>query len=196
MDEAFNTWFKREILAHEEILMRFLFRVWPRRDERDDIRQETYARVYEAAQKARPQAPKAFLFATARHLMADRVRRERIVSIQAGGDSDYLNVLIDEISPEQRVSATEELTRLARAFDRLPPKCREVMWLRRVKELSQREIGAKLGLKQKAIEKHLTNGARLLAQYMKTNTLIPRANATNAAETDETEHEHGKHQTD
>jgi RNA polymerase sigma-70 factor (ECF subfamily) len=196
MDEAFNTWFKREILAHEEILMRFLSRVWPRRDEHDDIRQEAYARVYEAAQKARPQAPKAFLFATARHLMTDRVRRERIVSIQAGGDSEYLNVLIDEISPEQRVSATEELTRLARAFDRLPPKCRDVMWLRRVKELSQKEIGAKLGLKQKAIEKHLTKGARLLAQYMKTNTLTRRAGATHEVETDETEHEHGKHQTD
>jgi RNA polymerase sigma factor (sigma-70 family) len=196
MDEAFNTWFKREILAHEEILMRFLCRVWPRRDERDDIRQETYARVYEAAQKARPQAPKAFLFATARHLMTDRVRRERIVSIQAGGDSDYLNVLIDEISPEQRVSATEELTRLARAFDRLPPKCREVVWLRRVKELSQKEIGAQLGLKQKTIEKHLTIGLRLLAQYMKGNTLIPRAGAASAADTDETGHEHGKHQTD
>jgi RNA polymerase sigma factor (sigma-70 family) len=196
MDEAFNTWFKREILAHEEILMRFLHRVWPRRDEHDDIRQEAYARVYEAARKARPQAPKAFLFATARHLMTDRVRRERIVSIQAGGDSEYLNVLIDEISPERRVSATEELTRLARAFDRLPPKCRDVMWLRRVKELSQREIGAKLGLKQKAIEKHLTKGARLLAQYMKTNTLTPRAGATHEVETDETEHEHGKHQAD
>jgi RNA polymerase sigma-70 factor (ECF subfamily) len=70
------------------------------------------------------------------------------------------------------------------------------MWLRRVKELSQREIGAKLGLKQKAIERHLTKGARLLAQYMKTNTLTRRAGATNEVETDETEHEHGKHPTD
>jgi RNA polymerase sigma-70 factor (ECF subfamily) len=90
---------------HEGILMRFLARVWSRRDEIPDIRQEAYARVYEAAQKARPQAPKAFLFTTARHLMADRIRRERIVSIQAGGENEYLNVLIDEISPEQRVSA-------------------------------------------------------------------------------------------
>jgi DNA-directed RNA polymerase specialized sigma24 family protein len=81
--------------------MRLLSRVWPRRDEHPDIRQEAYARVYEAARKARPVAPKAFLFATARHLMADRVRRERIVSIQAGGENEYLNVLIDEISPEQ-----------------------------------------------------------------------------------------------
>src|SRR5262249_44566589 len=129
MAEPLDTWFKREILCHEEILMRFLARVWPRRDELPDIRQECYARVYEAACKGRPSAPKAFLFATARHLMTDRIRRERIVSIHAGGDSEYLNVLVDEISPERSVMATSELARLARAFDRLTAKCREVVWL-------------------------------------------------------------------
>jgi RNA polymerase sigma-70 factor (ECF subfamily) len=74
-----------EILSHEDISCDSSRVFAPRRDEHPDIRQEAYARVYEAARKARPVAPKAFLFATARHLMADRVRRERIVSIQAGG---------------------------------------------------------------------------------------------------------------
>lgn len=196
--EPLDTWFKREVLRHEEILMRFLSRVWPRRDERDDIRQEAYARVYETARKSRPGAPKAFLFATARHLMADRIRRDRVVSIKAGGENEYLNVLVDEISPEQRVSAKEELTRLARAFDRLPPKCREVVWLRRVKELSQKEIAERLGLKQKTVEKHLTSGARLLSQYMRTNTLIPREHwiSEDNIEKDETQHEHGAQKPD
>ena len=145
MGDLLDTWFKREILSHEVILMRFISRVWPRHDEIADIRQEAYARVYEAAREARPQSPKAFLFATARHLMADRIRRERIVSIRAGGDSDYLNVLVDEISPERRVGAHQELARLAQAFDRLSEKCREVMWLRRVKGLSQKEAAEQLG---------------------------------------------------
>src|SRR5688572_20250107 len=135
MGEHLDTWFKREILSQEAILMRFIARVWPRRDEVADLRQETYARVYEAAREVRPLSPKAFLFATARHLMADRIRRERIVSIRAGGDINDLNVLVDEISPEQRVGAHQELARLARAFDRLSAKCREVVWLRRVKGL-------------------------------------------------------------
>ena len=52
MEEPLDSWFKREILMHEEILMRFLARVWRRRDEMADIRQEAYARVYEAAQKS------------------------------------------------------------------------------------------------------------------------------------------------
>src|SRR5579871_3155405 len=184
MEERLEIWFKREILSHEEMLMRFLARVWPRRDELADIRQEAYARVYEAAVKARPQAPKAFLFATARHLMADRVRRERIVSIRASGDTDFLNVLVDELSPERRASAGEDLARLARAFDRLSAKCREVVWLRRVREFSQKEVAEHLGLSEKTVEKHLRTGARLLAHYTRTNALIPRSAQTELHDSD------------
>jgi RNA polymerase sigma factor (sigma-70 family) len=195
MGEQLEAWFKREILSHEDMLMRFLARVWPHRDELSDIRQEAYARVYEAALKSRPQAPKAFLFTTARHLMADRIRRERIVSIRAGGDTDYLDVLVDEISPERRVSAGEELSRLAHAFDRLSSRCREVVWLRRVKELSQREVAVHLSLSEKTVEKHLRVGARLLAQYTRSNILMPRPSLTDTdgRDNDEEEDEHSTH---
>jgi RNA polymerase sigma factor (sigma-70 family) len=198
MGEPLDTWFKREILTHEEILVRFIARIWPRRHEIADIRQEAYARVYEAARQIRPQSPKAFLFATARHLMADRIRRERIVSIRAGGEIDPLNVLVDEISPERRVGAHQELARLAQAFDRLSMKCREVVWLRRVKELSQKEVADRLGLTEKTIEKHLRTGARQLAHYMRENALSPRtfANETDEADHDEARREHGTHEHD
>jgi RNA polymerase sigma-70 factor (ECF subfamily) len=191
MEEPLDTWFKREILTHEGILMGFLARVWSRRDELPDIRQESYARVYEAAQKARPQAPKAFLFTIARHLMADRIRRERIVSIQAGGEKEYLNVLVDEISPERRVSANQELVRLARAFDRLSPNCREVVWLRRVKDLSQKEVAQRMGLAEKTIEKHLRQGARLLAHYMRAHVPPDRLHGLEVDAPDDDDIEYG-----
>jgi RNA polymerase sigma factor (sigma-70 family) len=199
MGESLDTWFKREILSHEAVLVRFIARVWPRRDEIADIRQEAYARVYEAAQQARPHNPKAFLFATVRHLMADRIRRERIVSIRAVGENDYLFVLVDEISAEQRVGAHQELSRLAQAFDRLSAKCREVVWLRRVKELSQKEVAEQLGLSEKTVEKHLSNGARQLAHYMRENALpgAPRAMLpieSDEAEKNEARCEHGTDQ--
>ncbi|WP_414703801.1 RNA polymerase sigma factor [Povalibacter sp.] len=174
--------------------MRFIARVWPRHHEIADIRQEAYIRVYEATRVARPQSPKAFLFATARHLMADRIRRERIVSIRAGGDNEFLNVIVEEISPERRVSAHQELARLARAFDRLPAQCREVLWLRRVKELSQREVAERMGLSEKTIEKHLRTGTRLLARYTQENALEPRINDTDELESDETGRDHGPQQ--
>jgi len=192
--EPLDAWFKREILSHEEILVRFISRVWPRSDEIADIRQDAYVRVYEAARQVRPHMPKAFLFATTRHLMADRVRRERIVPIRAAGDSEFLNALAEEISTEQRVSGYQELVRLARAFDRLSEKCREVVWLRRVKELSQKEVANRLGLAEKTVEKHLRTGARQLAHYMRENALVASTKQGAEIEIYEGSREQGPHQ--
>ncbi|MBL8271990.1 RNA polymerase sigma factor [Steroidobacter sp.] len=167
MAEPLDTWFRREILIHEASLMRFLGHAWPYRDEHADIRQEAYVRVYAAALQAVPSNPRAFLFAIARHIMADRRRRERVVSIQAAGDSDFSNDLVDEQTPERSLGARQELLRLTQAFDRLPAKCREVFWMRRVQDLSQREVAQQLGVSENTIEKQICRAARLLAQYIR-----------------------------
>ena len=138
-------------------------RCWPHRDEIHDLRQEIYARVYEAAGKALPQQPKAFLFASARHLLADRARRAKVVSIEPMGDFEPSHVLVDEVSPERWCGGRQALKRLADAFDRLPDRCREVVWLRRVEELSQKDVALRLGISEKTVEKHIAKGMRLLA---------------------------------
>jgi RNA polymerase sigma-70 factor (ECF subfamily) len=94
--------------------------------------------------------------------MTDRLRREHVVSIEAVGDIEELNVLIDELTPERRSIARQEFKRLANAFDRLPAKCREVLWLRRVQELSQREVAVHLRITESAVEKHISRAVRLL----------------------------------
>jgi RNA polymerase sigma factor (sigma-70 family) len=165
MNESLDAWFSSEILVHEQALTYYLRRCWPQRDELHDLRQEIYVRVYEAAGKALPTTPKSFLFATARHLMADRVRRSRVVSIEAVGDFESLNVLVDEITPERWFSGRQILKRLAEAFDRLPDRCREVVWLRRVEELSQKEVAMRLGISEKTVEKHVAKGMRLIAGH-------------------------------
>jgi RNA polymerase sigma-70 factor (ECF subfamily) len=166
MDESVETWFAREILAHEDALMRYLRRCWPHPDDLLDLRQETYIRVYEAARRERPYQPKSFLFTAARHLMADRLRRGRVVSIEAVGDFESLNVPVDEAGPERRHDARQSLRRLAEAFDRLPDRCREVMWLRKVEELPQKEVARRMGVAEKTVEKQVAKGARLIADYM------------------------------
>lgn len=166
MDETAEQWFVREVLPHEASLMRYLRRVWSHAAGIQDLRQEIYIRMLEAAEKSRPLAPKSFLFATARHLMADRVRRERIVSIETRGDLETLNVAADEISPEQRTGAYQELRQLAWAFDLLPTRCRTVMWMRKVENLSQKEVAAQLGISEKAVGKQVARGIRLLSEAL------------------------------
>lgn len=165
--ESLDIWFRSEILCHEKPFMRFLARLWPHRDELEDIRQESYSRVYQAALRARPEIPKAFLFATARHLLVDWKRRERIVTFCAGANEAYQDTLVDEISPEQQILANIELAHLNRAISRLSPKCREVVWMRRVQGLSQREVAERLGVSEKMVEKHLQLGMRRLAEWVR-----------------------------
>src|SRR3546814_7274005 len=114
---------------------------------------------------SRPTSPRAFLFTTTRYLVTDRLRRGRVVSIEPVGDPAALNVLFDEVSPERRLDAHQILHRLGAAFDRLPPRCREVVWLRRVEELPQKEVAARLGINQKKVEKQVAKGVRLLAGH-------------------------------
>ena len=165
MPTPLDDWFADEILVHEEALLHFLARAWPQRDELHDLRQEIYVRVYEAAGKALPAQPKAFLFTTARHLLTDRIRRNKVVSIEPVGDFERLLVLVDDVSPERWCGGRQVLKRLSDAFDRLPDRCREVVWLRRVEHLSQREVAQRLGISEKTVEKHIAKGMRLIAGY-------------------------------
>jgi RNA polymerase sigma-70 factor (ECF subfamily) len=195
MDGSLDAWFAAEILVHEEALLRYLRRTWFERDEVHDLRQEIYVRIYEAAAKARPAAPKSFLFATARHLMTDRLRRRRVVSIDAMGDLEDSNVLVDELSPERRCDARQTLRRMARALDSLPARCREVVWLRRVEELPQKQVAARLGISEKTVEKQLAKGMRLIAdRFYGGETMQSRSRAARTAAEDG--NRHGQQQTD
>jgi RNA polymerase sigma factor (sigma-70 family) len=183
-----DRWFATEILPHEAALTRYLKRVWYDPGEVPDFRQEIYVRIYESAAKERPTTPKAFLFATARNLLADRVRRERIVSIDYTQDLDALNVLIDEISPEQRLSARQELRRLAAGFDELSDDCRNVIWLRRVEGLSQKETAARLGMLESTLASHVCRGMKVL---MKTVFGSEHDDAPESAKASSAERDHG-----
>lgn len=192
MDTALDAWFADEILVHEAALVHYLRRVWAHIDDVHDLRQEIYVRVYEAAGRARPHQPKSFLFATARHLMTDRLRRGRVVSIEPVGDFESLNVLVDEVTPERRLGARQNLRRLADAFDLLPGRCREVVWLRRVEELPQKEVAARMGITEKTVEKQVAKGMRLLAEHYYGAAQSPADDAQDA----DRNREHGRKQTD
>jgi RNA polymerase sigma-70 factor (ECF subfamily) len=167
MPTELDEWFVREILVHERALTQYLYRCWSRPDEVHDLRQEVYVRVYEAAARSRPTTPRAFVFATARHLMTDRLRRGRVVSIEPVGDFESSNVyLIDEVSPERWFGTRQALRRLVEALDALPRRCREVVWLRRVEELSQNDVAQRLGISGRTVDQHRAKGMRLLADRL------------------------------
>jgi RNA polymerase sigma factor (sigma-70 family) len=182
MSRDLDHWFVDEILPHEAALMRYLKRVWKSPAEVSDLRQETYVRVYESASQALPRSPKNFLFTTARNLLVDKMRRERIVSIDYTQDLESLDVWVDELTPERRLNARQELQRLADAFDCLPETTRAAIWLRRVAGLSQRQAAESLGIEEGALEGHMTRGLRSLAKSLLSEPACNEHQARNSSD--------------
>jgi RNA polymerase sigma-70 factor (ECF subfamily) len=143
---------------------------------------------------ARPPVARYFLFNVARHLLTDRLRRRRIVSIESVGDFDLSNVLVDEISPERRLDAHQQLKRLAQALNDLPPKCRQVVWMRRVEALSQKQVAERLGVSERTVESHVLKGMYLLKQALYGRAASGKPDE--ASSTQQTGSEHGRHHTD
>jgi RNA polymerase sigma-70 factor (ECF subfamily) len=165
-DRPVDEWFMREVLPLEPMLTRYLQRNWRNEAEINDMRQETYARVYEAATRERPLQIKPFLFQVARNLIIDRVRKQSVVSLESVADFDLLNVSDEEPSIEAHVAARQELRLLQAALDLLPPRCRQVVVLCKVEGLSQKDVAARMGVTTETVENQVAKGMRLLAHAL------------------------------
>jgi RNA polymerase sigma factor (sigma-70 family) len=158
-----KAWFIREVLPLETMLMHFLRQNWRDANEVADLRQEVYVRIYEAAQKEIPEAAKPFVFAIARNLLVDRVRRERIIPIDTVTDLDALNIASAEAGPDRIVMGRDALRRLRAALAGLPQELREIVILRKIEGLSRQQIAARLGVTERTVSRRIAESARALA---------------------------------
>ena len=130
----------------------------------DDLVQEVFARIWALEDLSNIRNGRAYLYATLQHLLVEKVRRSRIVSIETLGDVDSLNVIDGSPGPERRVSASQEVERLRRIVAELPQQCRRVFELRKFHGLSQRDIAQLMGLSEKTIENYIARAlTRILA---------------------------------
>jgi len=146
-------WFKAQILPHEAALRRRLASM--RIPDVEDIVSEVLTRAYASDNWRRMDQGRALVFQIARNLLVDAARRHAIVSIEFVADLEVLHLDDGGPSPEAAAAARDELRRLQRVLDTLPPQQRRVFLMRRVQELSPREIAAQLRLSVSTVEKHL-----------------------------------------
>lgn len=159
-------WFVREVLPLEAMLLHFLHRNWRNPSDIEDLRQDIYTLVLRAAKEQIPENPKPFVMAIARNLIIDRVRREQIVPIDAAADLDAVDMATDAPGPERSAVARDILRKLQGALDQLPPRCREVVILRRIEGLPRHEIAARLGISEKTVADHITRGMCVVADEL------------------------------
>lgn len=161
-----DDWFMREVLPLEAILIQFFRQNWRNWSDIADLRQEVYMRVYEAAQKKIPEQTRAFVLTTARNIVIDRVRQERIIPIEMVSDLEALGVASDQAGPDRVVLGRDALRRLQSALETLPRRMREAVVFRKLDGLSHREIAVRMGIAEFTVHRHITEGMRALADAL------------------------------
>ena len=159
-------WFHHEILPHEPMLRAWLRAKFPSVTDPDDLVQETFSRVLQARATAPIASAKAFLFTTARNLALDQVRRQKIMGSEALTETAADFVFDDVPGVSEIVGRRQELELLTQAIQSLPERCRQVLTLRKIYGLSQKEIAAQLGISEHTVEAQVGNGMRRCAEFL------------------------------
>jgi RNA polymerase sigma factor (sigma-70 family) len=157
-----DDWFTREVLPLEAALTRFLRRRWRHDSDIADLRQEVYVRLCDSARNGAPRQVKPFVFTVARNLIIDLARREPPLGSHTLADEASSEVA-DMILPDHEAIAREGLQILQHAMNQLPHRCREVVLLRRLEGLSQRDTAARMGITEHTVERQMVKGMRSLA---------------------------------
>jgi RNA polymerase sigma factor (sigma-70 family) len=165
-DDAISAWFLREIMPLEAILMHYLRHNWRNPSDIADLRQEVYARVFEAARERVPDNPKRFLLTSARNLLIDLVRREQVVPMETFADFESLSIAAEAPEPDRAVIEQEELRRLKTALEQLPARTREAVTLACFEGLSRPEIARRMGITPSRVSHHLADGAFILGDIL------------------------------
>jgi RNA polymerase sigma factor (sigma-70 family) len=159
-------WLARHLLPHEPVLRARVRRMNICGLEVDDVIQEVYARIVSQPSLDVIKYPLQYAMRTATAVVIDHMRHARVIPIHAMGTLNHLEVLSPDVSAEQRLEFREEIAAVAGLLAQLPERTREILILRRIQGLSQRETSERLGISVKTVEKHMAQGvAALMALF-------------------------------
>jgi RNA polymerase sigma factor (sigma-70 family) len=173
-DPALARWYGEEVQPHEAPLQAWLAGRFPNVADVDDIVQESVLRVLRARGNGPILSPKSLLFVAARNLALNRLRDAQRKPVQPLADFDLGGVLDEHEDIRETVARLEEFRVLIEAIQSLPQRCRQVMTLRRIYGLSQKEVAAQLGISEHTVEAQSTIGLDKCSEFFRARGHVSR----------------------
>jgi RNA polymerase sigma factor (sigma-70 family) len=145
------------IRRHHESLMRFLRQRLRVKEDAADVAQETYIRMMQYEGTRHIASPSSMLFRIAINVANDLGRSEQARRVSNQVPLDGVELAADLPTPERQIAAEQDLELLYATIEQLPPKCRNVFLLSRVKRMTYPEIAQHCGISVKMVEKHISH---------------------------------------
>lgn len=159
-------WFAEQVHTHDSSLKAYLRGQFPSVRDVDDVVQESYLRVWRRQLVNPIQSAKAFLFQVARHLAIDSIRHRQVIQLESLGNEEECPIVEETRNAAAQLCYAEKIELLAAAFVNLPPRCREILTLRKLKGVPIREIAQKMNLAEGTVENQITRGIHLCRAYL------------------------------
>ena len=160
-------WFTEEVQPHDAQLKAYLRSSFPAVRDIEDVVQESYLRIWRSRAAKPIYSAKAFLFKIARHVALNLLDRQRGSPVVFVGDLAVLPALEEKPGVVEAIGKAEKVRLLAEALATLPPRCREITVLRKLRAIPQREVATRLGIAEKTVEEQVARGVRRCEAYLR-----------------------------
>ena len=152
------------IRRYHDSLIHFLQQRLRVPEDAHDVAQETYVRLLQYQDSTHVSSPSSMLFRIAINVANDLGRADKVRHIADQCPVDEVELVSEQPSAERELSAAEDLALVRAAIEGLPPKCRQVFLLSRVRQMSYPQIARHCGISVKMVEKHVSHALKICAQ--------------------------------
>ncbi|MDB6169596.1 MAG: polymerase, sigma-24 subunit, subfamily [Verrucomicrobia bacterium] len=171
-DSETAQWFDEKIRPHQPALRAWFRARFPTLTDPDDVLQDCYLRLLRAHETGTVKNSKAFLFTAVRNAALDILRRGRIVTMEPLVNATPSFVLENTPGVVETVCCAQEIEILHQAIEALPERCREIMTLQKIHNLSNREIATRLGLSVNTVNAQIVIGLVRCREYLRRHGVV------------------------
>ena len=151
----------------------FIYEFIPQKDIAENIIQDTFLALWKKRQDLKEDTNLgAYLFTVAKNnclykLRDHRYRQKLFTANSIEGMELDLNAEVLQSIDSSSVTLDEIERIIEKTMNELPPRCREVFFLSRFKDLKNREIAEALNISEKVVEKHISRALKAFKLSLK-----------------------------
>ena len=170
IEESLHDNFRIFFDQHYQRLCSYAFSFLKEEESCEDVVQDIFIKIWQNRQDLiGTDQLKFYVFSAVRNnclTMLQKNKKYRIVEMNDEEEGEEIDFKLD---PEE--ANTEPTALIAKALDRLPPKCREVFLLSRISNLSYLQIADTLGISIKTVENQMGKALKILRVFARENRI-------------------------
>jgi RNA polymerase sigma-70 factor, ECF subfamily len=158
-EQQINNWYH----TYNNDIYKFILYMINDHEQAKDLMQDTFIRAYNNLNSFQGENEKAWLYRIARNLTIDFIRKKKPIHYYM---DSALSIKSPGLTPDQTLSLNEQEKDLYIAITKLKRSYREVIILRKIKELSIKETASILGLSEGKVKTNLWRGLNSLKEQL------------------------------